>query len=176
MDCSSCLVLCCISLVVGWEASRAYRRYLPIAGPSLRISQSISGQNYRSYDITEHQFVLTDAQMANLIITAIIRRPFQDKRVFDDRWSDLTNQWRGTWVYESRDNYGRPLYVTDCALVEMFLFYRGYMDPALRDVVEKALNVFPVSGTAIAIRDSAEEGEKRDAFKDSMQQYRAELD
>lgn len=141
--------------LIGWELSASRRRSLAIRGDTIRISESTWGRElaYHAYDITERELVLDQAAVARLIASAMLRRPFKSQNVLSDRWESLARDWPGTWVYESRDSFGRPIYLTDIALGQMFLFYRGFMDFTLQQEIEKQFQAFPLFHAAIKLRD-----------------------
>jgi len=165
-----------VSFLIGLTASASRRRPLPIKGETLRIAQGTSGGDYTSYDITEQPFLLNEAAMANVILTAMLRRPFRTNKLFHDRWREITNDWDGKWIYETRDSRGKAIYFTDTAVCQMFLFFRGFLSAELRKTFELALGHFPLARAMIRLRDHLEDEETlRDGVSEALANWKVWL-
>lgn len=129
-------------LLVGFDKGGKRRRFLPIRGSGPRISQSSGGRErgYRSYDILEHPFGLTEEDVERLGRYALANTPFvigaqrqqQDPRAGDDAWD-------ATWVLHTHDSEGRPTFLDAGSIMGMLLFVRADEDSQAFQMLKERL-------------------------------------
>lgn len=117
-------------LLIGLDKGRARRRFLPIRGRGPRISQSYAGRDrgiYRSYDILEHPFELSEEDAETVTRRALSELPFMGQVISSNHDVDAGPEtWEASWVLQTHDSAGRPILLDEGSISGMMAF--GHLD------------------------------------------------
>lgn len=128
-------------LLVGFDKGGKRRRFLPIRGSGPRISQSSGGRDggYRSYDILEHPFELTEEDVERLGRYALSNAPFVVGAEGDRQDPRAGDAWDAAWILHTHDSAGRPTFLDAGSIMGMLLFVRADEDSQAFQMLKERL-------------------------------------
>lgn len=116
-------LLCILGTLGGLRLARGHRRFLPIVGRGPRRSQALGRDGYRSFDVLDEPFELTDAAVEALLLKSLQEAPF-----LRGSTEAPADGWEGIWLFHTHDSTGRPIYVDQGSLLGMLQFTKAHQD------------------------------------------------